>query len=404
MSKSVKSKALLSSPDDVLPLFAQTHAPAVEDLLARYHVSVRPALRRLVSSPRVADAARVFPAMAYALAIRRGPATQRRKALAQIEAGAEIKEAARTLGVPMWLRRLPPEAFDDDTLTYPRAEIFSRRIANHLPCDTSESAMWLRSVTFGAKACNDFFAIWLAQQNVFHTTTDPEKLFAALSAYAWYSTAEATRAHSLIVVPWRPEMAFDTAVCAAKCWLNRLRLTLQLREGVLTDPWLQPGEALGFTFVPLLDCHEILAEAHAMQNCADQYADRLSRDKCRLFSVRRRGQRTATLEIGPHVREAGVLTVTQLKARQNMPAALDVWQATHVWLSQQSQLRRTPPMAIPERPLDGALWQTMVLPYRLAQRGAPWLPDVITAPGFSALDQGIADLARRGGVTSWLFT
>ena len=141
-----------------------------------------------------------------------------------------------------------------------------------------------------------------------------------------------------------------------------------------------------------------------MQNCADQYADRLARDKCRLFSVRRRGQRVATLEIGPHMREAGFLTVTQLKARQNMPAAHDIWQAAHAWLSQQPQLKRTPAMTLPERPLDTAHWQSMLLPYRLAQRGAPWLPEQITPHSFAALDQGVADLARRGGVSSWLFT
>lgn len=404
MSKTAKSKALLSSAGDVLPLALHTHAPLVEDLLGRYHTSVRPALRRLVSSPRIADVARVFPAVAYTLATRRGTATQRRKTLALIEQGAEIKEVARMLGVPMWLRRLPPEAFDEEDVAYPRAELFSRRITNHLPADANESAMWLRSVIFGAKACNDFFAIWLAQQNVFHSNADPEHLLAALSAYAWFSTADSTRAHSLIVVPWRPEMAFDTAVCAAKCWLNRLRLILQLRAGVLTDPWLQQGEAMGLSFTPLLDSDEILAEAHAMQNCADQYADRLARDKCRLFSVRRRGQRVATLEIGPHVREAGVLTVTQLKARQNMPAALDIWQASHAWLSQQPQLRRSPPMSVPERPLDAAQWKSIMQPYRLAQRGAPWLPEAISAPAFASLDQGVADLARRGGVSSWLFT
>jgi hypothetical protein len=404
MGKTVKSQALTSSRDVVMPLAAQTHTPAVEDLIARYNSAVRPSLRRLVSSPRMADVARVFPAIAYALAARRGPATQRRKALNLIEAGTEIKEVSRTLNLPMWLRRLPPEAFDTADMAYPRSEIFSRRIANHLPANASESATWLRSVAFGSKACNDFFAIWFAQQNVFHSNADEEKLLAALTAYAWFSTAEDTRAYALIVLPWRPEMAFDTAVCAAKCWLNRVRLTLQLREGTLTDPWLQQGEAMGLTFSPLLDCNDILAEAHAMQNCADQYADRLARDKCRLFSVRRRGQRVATLEIGPHVRETGVLSVTQLKARQNMPAALEVWQAAHAWLSQQPQLRRTPPMAVPERPLDTALWQSMMQPYRLAQRGAPWLPEVATASTFSALDQGIADLARRGGVSSWLFT
>ena len=340
MRKTAKSKALNASRDAVLPLGAQTHAPALEDLLGRYDAPARPVLRRLVSSPRIADVARVFPAIAYTLATRRGPAIERRKAVALIEAGAETKDVARTLGLPMWVRRLPPEAFSDAALAYPRSELFSRRVANHLPSTSAESATWLRSVAFGAKACNDFFAIWLAQQAIYHTPADPDKMLAALAAYAWFSTAEETRAYTLIVVPWRPEMAFDTAVCGAKCWLNRVRLLLQLREGVLTDSWLQSGEAMGLTFVPLLDCHDILAEAHAMQNCADQYADRLARDKCRLFSVRRRGQRVATLEIGPHARETGLLTVTQLKARQNMSAALEVWQAAHAWLTYARRMGR----------------------------------------------------------------
>lgn len=404
MTKTAKLKPFVSPEGDVIALAKLPDTPAVDDLLSRYHPSVRAALRRFISSPRIADVARVFPAVAYVLAMRRCTVTQRRKALSLIDAGAEIKEVARILSVPMWLRRLPPEAFDNEDLIYPRAELFARRIANHLPADASESAMWLRSVSFAARACNDFFAIWLAQQNIFHTSAEPDRLLAALSAYAWFSTAENTKAHSLIVVPWRPEMAFDTAVCAAKCWLNRVRLLLQLREGVLTDPWLERGEAMSLTFTPLLNCEDILAEATAMQNCADQYADRLARDKCRLFSVRRRGQRVATLEIGPHVREAGVLTVTQLKARQNMPASVDIWQAAHAWLSQQHQLRRAPLMTLPDRPLDNSRWQTIMQPYRLALRGAPWLPEQISAPAFGAFDQGIADLARRGGVSSWLFT
>ena len=405
MSRTSKTKALVVAPVETAKPAEQTlKAAAADDLIARYHPSVRPALQRLVQSPRFADVARVFPAIAYTLAARHGSIAQRRKALALIEAGVEIKDAARTLALPMWLRRLPPEAFVGHDISYPRAELFARRITNHMPATAVESAAWLRCVSFGNEACNEFFAVWLAQQNIFHSSSDPVRLLAALSAYAWFSTAEATRAHSLVVVPWRPELAFDTAVCAAKCWLNRVRLSIQLREGVLADPWLQQGEAMGCTFIPLLESQEILAEAKAMQNCADQYADRLARDKCRLFSVRRRGQRVATLEIGPHVRETGILTVTQLKARHNMPSSVDVWQAAHAWLSQQPLLRRTALSSVPERPLDPDLWQSMMLPYRLAKSGATWLPDQITATGFQALDQGIADLARRGGVSSWLFT
>ena len=36
--------------------------------------------------------------------------------------------------------------------------------------------------------------------------------------------------------------------------------------------------------------------------------------------------------------------------------------------------------------------------------GAPWLPEVATQAVFDSLNAEMADLARRGGVSSWLFT
>lgn len=141
-----------------------------------------------------------------------------------------------------------------------------------------------------------------------------------------------------------------------------------------------------------------------MQNCADQYSDRLARDKCRLFSIRRRGAHVATLEIGPHPRETGVLSINQLKARHNMPASAEVWQAAHAWMAGQKEIRRQPPLVVPERKLDNAAWETLMRPYRLAKRGAPWISDSVSLAIFAELDSAMADLARRGGVSSWLFT
>jgi len=205
-------------------------------------------------------------------------------------------------------------------------------------------------------------------------------------------------------VPWRPEIAFDTALCAAKSWLNRMRLTLQLGPGAITDPWLSGGVVRGYTFVPLLDRTEILAEARAMQNCADQYAERLANDRCRLFSIRRERQHVATLEIGPHAREAGMLAITQLKGRHNLAAPLDVWQAAYAWLAAQSGLRRLPTRMSPERQFDNDAWGQLIAPYRKRTGGAPWLPEAATQTVFEELNAEMSELARRGGVSSWLFT
>ncbi len=377
----------------------------VEGAVQRFPAQVRREVRRLVrSSPRYADLATVYPGILYALAARRGPVTARLQATSLIEDGAQLKFVARALDLPMWLRRLPPEAFETLPEDLPKSEAFGRRIASRLPQTTRESAFWLTSVLFAQAACHDDFAIWLAGQTVFADHADAEKLIAVVAAYAWFSGQPEAEGHKLIVVPWRPEIAFDTALCAAKSWFNRLRLVLQLSPGIVGDAWLKSGQALGYTFEPLLNHPDILAEAHAMQNCADQYGERIVRDKCRLFSVKRNGTRVATLEIGPHQREAGVLAINQLKSRHNMAASTEVWQAAYTWMASQQALKRLPAMGNCERVFDQIAWTKLLRPYRDAKDGAPWFDRDASHLMFAGFDADLADLARRGGVSSWLFT
>lgn len=375
----------------------------VEAHVARFNAPVRRELRRLIrTSPRFADLAQVFPGAAFAIVSRRGPKAAREDAIELILAGAPLKSVARKLALPTWLKKLPPEAFDRPLGELPSGETFARRVASRLPREPRQAAFWLETVLFAAKAGSDDFALWLAEQPVHSNRGEAQRIFAVLSAYAWFSRNH-HKASELIVVPWRPEIAFDTALCSAKSWLNRLRLILQLEPGVLRDPWLEPGEANGYEFQPLLDRQQLLCEAQAMQNCADQYAERLAREKCRLFSVQKNGTHVATVEIGPHSRETGVLAITQLKARHNMPASIDVWQAAHAWMSQQAGLKRLPPMVSPERAFNERVWRELMSPYRIEKGGAPWLPTRLSQPAFARLDMDMCDLARRTGVTSWLF-
>lgn len=383
----------------------QGHSDPVEREVLRYSPASRREIRRLVkNSARLADLLTVFPGILFVLAARQRPASARLRALALIENGAQLKAVAKALDIPVWMKRLPPEAFAGLPPALPQSEAFGRRIVARLPRRAEESAFWLRSVLFAEKSCHEDFALWLARQNIFEDEGEPEKLIGVLAAYAWYSSAPSTAAHKLIVVPWRPEIAFDTALCAAKSWFNRVRLVLQLPAGVLADPWLKPGEALGYSFEPLLDQGDILAEAQAMHNCADQYAERLIRDKCRLFSVKRDGQRAATLEIGPHQRETGVLAIAQLKSRHNMSASTEVWQAAYAWLAGQTGIKKAVLPGSGDRAFDQAAWTALLAPYRNAKNGAPWFDDHASHAMFAAFDMDFCDMARRGGVSSWLFT
>ena len=376
-----------------------------EQQVQRFAPPVRREIRRLIRSyPRVADLIETFPGLLYALAVRHGPPSPRLSALHAVETGAPLKAVARTLGLPMWLRKLPPEAFGEIMPHVPQSAAFTRQIAHRLPRSRAEANTWFKAVQFAHGASGEEFAIWLAGQPVFDSDFDPTRALAVLSAYAWFSSQPETDAFKLIVVPFRGEIAFDTALCAAKSWFNRLRLVLQLPLGPARDPWLKPGAALGYTFEPLLDADVLLKEAAAMHNCADQYAERIVRDRCRLYSVKKNGLRIATLEIGQHTREGGVLAINQLKARHNMAAGNEVWQAAYSWMSTQSALRRLPPLAAPDATWDQSAWWSLLAPYRNAHGGAPWFDANASHLVFAGLDADLTDLARRGGVSSWLFT
>ncbi len=399
-------RSLLGRRDADRPLDGLEATGDVDALARRFAVEQRREIRRILRlSSRMVDLATIFPSALHAIADSEVSPDTRRQAMELVLSGSQLKEVAHALGLPMWLRRLPPEAFSGSIPKLPQSEVFARKIVNCLPQTRGESAMWLKSVAFAANAAHEEFAVWLAGQPLFGGESDPQRTFAVLAAYAWYSGQPYKPAHGLIMVPWRPEISFETALCAAKSWLNRIRLSLQLRPGVITDPWLTSGEHKGLVFQPLLSADQLLEEAQAMHNCADQYADRIARDRSRLWSVRRRnGQRLATLEIAQHAREAGVLDIVQLKARHNLPAPLDVWQAAHAWMSSQEGLRRAPPLVLPSRPLDVMLWATLMQPYRQQKDNAPWLPVSLTLASLATLDVDMAELARRAGVSSWLFT
>ena len=55
-------------------------------------------------------------------------------------------------------------------------------------------------------------------------------------------------------------------------------------------------------------------------------------------------------------------------------------------------------------PLTGLLWTILMQPYRQHKDGAAWLPANLTLATLGTLDVEMAELARRSGVSSWLFT
>src|SRR5690606_8046433 len=106
-------------------------AERVERSLACFRPEIQSRVRTLAARhPWLADLAISFPGLLFALAFPRRAASSEH-ALSLVLSGASLCTAAATAGVPMWLRRFPPEAFVKPIPELPDSRQFRLRVANH---------------------------------------------------------------------------------------------------------------------------------------------------------------------------------------------------------------------------------------------------------------------------------
>jgi hypothetical protein len=350
--------------------FVRATSLAIERSLGRFHVGYRPRLARLAQRhARVAELALTFPGLLFAIGVP-GHGLDPRAALDFVISGAELKIAAAAAGVPWWLRRLPPEAFDRPLAGLPDGEGFRRRIANHLPAARKHASAWLNAMVEAARWGDDAAAIWVARELVRGRMT--VRGLRLLVLYAWYSGRPQTSAHRLIGTAWHAGMHAATACQHADDWIRSVSLRANLGDRTL-DPWLAPGQLSEFEFVPLLSAQGIAEEAAAMDNCVRDYGDTLVHDRERLWSVRCKGERVATLSVGFR---GELIEILDLKGRANAKVPRGVWLTARRWIAEHDLMAIRPKhLTWGAVALDHHVWREFWRPYWVAKRHIPaWLP------------------------------
>lgn len=356
----------------------------LERRLRRYHPHVQGAVRALaMRHPRLADLAASFPALLVALAVPRNrldPAC----AIASVIDGTALVHVAALADLPMWLRRLPPEVFARPIPHLPNSELLRRQIANHLPRSPKLAPTWLQLVADAADLAHEPLAAWIAREHA----RDPKHVGPArlrrLCLWAWFSAAPGTDGHDLIERPWTPDMRIDAARSAAYDWQTAVTLHVNLGRQPIADMWLRAGQTAGYEFVPLDSMAAIAEEAKAMRNCLTSYGPSLAHNRSRLWSMRKGGERVATLRIARRYRDP-LLNIVELKAAGNFDVPREVWWAARQWL----HMHDLPQVEMGYRewgtaPLDRESWVSLWRPYWLAKRRIPdWLP---LAPSREALE------------------
>jgi hypothetical protein len=292
-------------------------------------------------SQRCEDLAESFPALLFALATGFGDPVARARAIEFVHTGTSLRVVAGALGLPLWLRRLPPCAFTEPLRRIPGGEGFSSRVHGYLPA-AGLAAQWLSRVLLAYEVCDDEeAALWIARhyKGAGPAATDPGLLY--LLAWIWHTKRPDTLPHRLMRRAWQPQLSARRAAEEIEHWRDRLALAMALGDGV-KDTWVPEGHCRGFDFVALRTAEDFIAEAARMDNCLDHYAHRLAGRAVRVFSLRKGDRSVANLEIACHELELGMPTIAQLRIARNRRAGMDIWQAAYAWLGSHA-IRRADP-------------------------------------------------------------
>ena len=332
---------------------------------------------------RIADLAASFPALLFALAVPR-PGLDPAPALACVINGVALAEAATAADLPLWLRKLPPEALARPITRLPDGELFRRQIANHLPRSPKLAPAWLQTVADVAELAHEPAAVWIAREVVREPRRVNPARLRLISLWSCFSVQPATFGRELIDRPWTPDMRIGAALEAADDWRMTIDLHVNLGPQSINDMWLQGGRVAGYDFLPLNSISAITEEADAMRNCLRTYGYRLAYNRSRLWSVRRNGARVATLNVGCRFLVIHCRTSLSSKPQEIADVSRELWWVVRQWLhmhdlSQINIERRSWNTA----PFDRTTWLSLWRPYWLAKRRIPeWLP---IAPSRGAL-------------------
>ena len=364
--------------------------------IRRFRRSYRRRVRNVALLHRsLADLVISFPAAAFALATEFGDRHAREAAIDLVKDGQPLRRVAKALGLPLWFRKLPPEAFREPFGVLPMSVAFQQGVSGHIPREAAQTADWLATVLGAWRACDEEFAVWIARKRIYSQLGGSGDEIVPLAAFAWFSARPQSVAGGMIARQWCPRMTFESAVTQAQLWWDEVKLELFIGGGGISDAWLSEGRAAGYRFVPLLTQHDLATEADAMSNCVRDYAEALAQGRCRLFGVRRAGRHVATLEVHPHPHHPGIPELVQLCGPNNEDAPTRVWKAAFVWLGKQAEFN------VPQRPgdvrptPDVSLWQQLWRPY-LQEKGAHvMLPAVPCQDTVVAFERHLAALSQR---------
>ncbi|MDX2289833.1 MAG: PcfJ domain-containing protein [Hyphomicrobiaceae bacterium] len=344
----------------------------IERQIARFDRSTRRRLRQLAGlSPRLADLLVSFPAVAFAIVTGSAQPDALGRAIRLVRQGAALREVADSIGLPMWTRRLPPEAFIVPLVGLPASAQFAARIANVVPQKVTLAPGWLAWVAEANRMSDETLALWIARQPVAHWNPRARPVPALpLTAYAWYSRhGDGTMAGRLIGRPFDPKMAFREAAREAHAFVEAVLAKFRPQAKRRGPGRYSRQPIAGLRIVRVSTGPQLIEEGQIMRHCVGTYVDTVARGECMIFSIRDGANRVATLELRRRGGSAsGQLALVQLQGPANARVAPPVRDFVGRWLAHEAERQIADGTDMDEELVfKPELWAEVWRPYALAK-------------------------------------
>ncbi len=321
-------------PDDAVPIGA---------LLERFSGRMRGRVAAFAAiSARHADLLTSFPAAALAIIGRPASDGTRAEAMTLVADGEPLAAIASVLGLPLWMRKLPPEAFSQPLPQAFGAPVydpaFASRIVTTCPPSSGRPDRWLQTVLEACAHGDGELAQWLGSKRLFACRRVPALPVLPLVFYAWFSRHPEQPAAKLMFRPFDPKLGLGRAAMITRHWLMRVLQDLCLASETEPTPWTQIARIGDIEVVPLSTSGAIIDEGTVMGSCVGTYVVCVVAGDCRLYSIRDGDLRLATMEVRA-CESGGLPCIVQLKGPRNAPVSEAVSEVAADWLLSRLKIR-----------------------------------------------------------------
>jgi hypothetical protein len=365
------------------PARVRGRSPAeVRALVSRFDKTIRAAVEQVSASHVYAqDLLWTFPGLLAEIAVTSDGA-RRDGAMALVKAGAPLASIARLLGVPFWMRKLPPEAFSAGVPRLPADAEFGLQIANHLPRQAGHAESWLKTVAAAYAAADATFAVWAAREHARLDAARGVHGIAAIGLYAWFSARPESVAGGLVARPFQADFSAEQARDHARAWFEELQMQLYAPARAARFAHVNRATNVdGIAFERLATPDALRAEGQRMNHCVGRYGNELACGNSLLYALSEGSERVATLEV--RLQPTGRPVLWCLSGPGNAEVPHRVWSAVTMWLARWSQREGLQVEAGSFPPSSLKFWIALWKPYWLAKGRQEYLP---FAPWEDALD------------------